>query len=82
MKKNLFNIDPIDFDKWKSKTHYICQTPGMVLFMALESLHQKIKHNNGYLNGPMPKPRKFNNFPGKITDCRCKYCRYHRIFKK
>jgi hypothetical protein len=75
-----FNVDPLKFDKWKRKKHYICKTPGMKIFMALATMEIKVR-KDGRLNGPVPKPRMFPKFPYEITDCRCRDCRYHRIFK-
>lgn len=87
------------YGSWKSVRLYICKTPGMPLWMALQMMNNRDMANpitsveNIDVGGgfaipnvrryfPIIKPRKIEKFPYKVTDCRCKDCRYQRIFKK
>ncbi len=70
-------IDPPSekfINKWKFKTHHICQTPGMQLFMAIQ-----INARYGVLKGHDYRPRKFDTWAYAINEsCKCRNCRYHR----
>lgn len=65
-------------DLWKSTTYYICQTPSMALWVALntavfyemEVRERKEKYKNAV-----------KSFPYEVGSCRCKDCRYFRLTK-
>lgn len=82
MSDSLFNIPKKKYAFWKAHRNHLCQTPGMLLWVAI--------HNPGLFNFDenfvSPKNwqkeiiREFK-YPVEKS-CRCKYCRYYRMFKK
>lgn len=77
---SLFSIDSKKYAYWK-KYSILCKTPGMTSWMGLEHLRNNLDIFSDYY----PKtiyPRKYNKFPARMIDCRCRNCRYHRIFHK
>ena len=89
----LFGIPPLDPENpywrktspedpiWKTRKYYICQTGGMPLWVALNQMsvaclyRECNDHRNHYKAAVL-------SFPGTISDCRCKDCRYFRLAKK
>ncbi len=81
-KESIFSIDPKAYKTWLSNPQKQCKTPGMLLWMAFENLRNNTDFMGNNVNLQL-KPRKYNKFPsGKTTDCKCRFCRYQRIFHK
>ena len=60
-------------NSWKGTKVWICQEPGMELFMALMNNPKRLGYGE----------RQLDIFPGKLaTNCKCKNCRYTRWRKR
>lgn len=64
--------DPFDLS---FKGPYICKTPGMTLWVALHLVEGKM------FDGRMARPRKVPAPPFSEANCKCRDCRWARIFK-
>jgi hypothetical protein len=77
MKNPFAHLPP---EAWKkTRKVYICQTDGMALWMGLQSSFKQIEREIGHprANKPIePFPTKYPINP----KCRCRDCRWHRIF--
>lgn len=68
--------DGFDFSNMKSTKFYICQTPGLQLWMAINSPHMTLSDE------PMDEKKVLRDFNHPIEEsCRCRNCRYLRIYK-
>jgi hypothetical protein len=90
---DLFDIPPLDTENpwfrktskddpiWKTRKYYICQTPGMTLWVALTQMQcfnclerECDDHRKHYREAVL-------SFPDEVSACRCKNCRYLRLTK-
>lgn len=74
-KSSLFNVDPASYKLWKSRKIFICSTPGMSLWIACHTMYPR-----PYNNETVKKAIKA--YAHNVTDCRCRDCRYARIYCK
>lgn len=59
-------------EAWKPRTYYVCQEPGMSLWMSLERIKR-----TGYAG--VNKSILIETFPYELTtNCKCSHCRYTR----
>lgn len=74
---SLFGIDATTYKLWASKKYYQCQS-GMMLWIGIESL--RIDMDRGRTTREQWK-KIVQEYPYDTRGCRCKACRYRRLFK-
>ncbi len=76
MSSDLFGIPPSNMPLWKTNKYYICQTPGMSLWVAIQ-----IMSWTGGMRGATRDEYKYavRSFEYPVNSCKCKDCRYFRL---
>lgn len=65
---------------WKGKRYYICQSNiGLWMSLSPESTQAMIEQRHMTREEDMAAARRY---PYKTNGCRCKWCRYRRLYKK
>ena len=93
-KDGLFGIEPLDpenphFRKtseddpiWKTRKYYICQTGGMPLWIGLQHMRCIDCMWGDCLHKRKHEMDSILSFPYEVSECKCKNCRFFRIYKK
>jgi hypothetical protein len=73
---------PKDHPIWKTRKYYICQTSGMQFWTALTQIQCFACLERRCSNHREHYKAAVLSFPYEVGNCKCKNCRFYRIYKK